>query len=107
MDKIYNKTYLKSSYELERAQFLDSISKYEEITYKLDGTTYTPDFFIYDENDNLIRIEEVKSIYTYENSKVKIANFLRLYEKESKIYHILFKEDLNCIINNKSQQLTF
>ena len=95
MDKIYNKTYLKSSYELERAQFLDSISanwKYEEITYRLEGTTYTPDFFIYDENDNLIRIEEVKG-YLTECNKTKIKNFLEKYNLEN-IYYILFYEDL-------------
>ncbi len=87
---------MKSTYELERAQFLDSISanwKYEEITYKLENTTYTPDFFIYDENNNLIRIEEVKG-WMRPESKEKMQIFIEKYDKESKIFYILFKEDL-------------
>jgi hypothetical protein len=93
----YNGVRLKSSYELKRAKFLDSINtkwKYEEITYELGDFTYTPDFFIYDDDNNLIRIEEVKSEYTYSLRKEKIDMFIEVYKEESKYYHILFEQDL-------------
>lgn len=92
----YNNEKFRSSYEVERAKFLDSISanwKYETITYDLIDTTYTPDFFIYDNKNNLIRIEDVKCVYTYKIRKEKIDKFLRMYEKESKIFNILILEN--------------
>lgn len=56
--------WLRSSYEYIYAKHLDSINanwKIEFKSYKLiNGSTYKPDFFIFDNNDNLIKIIEVK-----------------------------------------------
>jgi len=94
---------LKSTYELKRAKFLDENNitwKYEEITYNLGDTTYTPDFFIYDKSGKLIRIEEIKSTYTYKLKKEKIERFLDMFTEEAKIYVLLFEEDLHILREN-------
>lgn len=56
--------WLRSSYEYIYAKYLDSINvnwKIEFKSYKLiTNETYKPDFFIFDDNNNLIKIVEVK-----------------------------------------------
>ncbi len=94
----YNGYNMRSSYEVKRAIFLDSkniIWTYEEIKYDLLTCKYIPDFHIYDENNNLIRIEEVKCEYTLNKSREKISKFVELYPEQSQIYHIVFGEYLD------------
>ena len=88
--------WMRSSYERRRAAYLDSIGviwKYEEKAYNLENTTWRPDFHIYDEKGNLIRIEEIKG-YVSDGFKRKFPKFCRLYPELLKITRILFEEDL-------------
>lgn len=51
------------------ARYLDSQNvnwKYESQTFELENCTYTPDFFIYDKNNNLKEIVEVKGFENYD-----------------------------------------
>ena len=75
-NRILNKwVWLRSSYEYIFAEYLtENKLKWDtEIkTYKLDdGTKYTPDFFIYDEYDNLNVIVEIKGYLTVNSYKVE------------------------------------
>lgn len=73
--------YLKSSWEVDamRYLFLNGYNfKYEEVRFDLGRYTYTPDFFIYDENNDLIAIIEVKG-WLKDKSATKMMTFLELY----------------------------
>jgi hypothetical protein len=92
----YKKYLMKSSWEIKYAEYLDKNNinwKYEEITYNLGETTYTPDFFIYDENNNLKEIIEIKGILREKYIK-KIKLFEEKYSKEFSIFKQLFQKDL-------------
>ncbi|MDR6549051.1 restriction endonuclease [Paenibacillus qinlingensis] len=59
----YRETFLRSSYEYAYARYLDYFGikwMYEERTYNLGYKDYKPDFFIYDKQNTLIKIVEVK-----------------------------------------------
>ena len=85
----YRNYTLKSSWEYEVAKYLDNngyIWKYEEITYSLDKkSSYTPDFFIYDEKNNLLKLIEVKG-YLREYNKIKLEKFNNLYDIDLEIW---------------------
>lgn len=90
----YNGIKLRSTWELRRAKFLDSLGlnwTYEEKRYDLEKYTYVPDFFIYDINGNLIRIEEIKGWFR-EEAKEKITLFKKLYPKEAKKFKLILNE---------------
>jgi hypothetical protein len=57
--------WLRSTYEYIYAKWLDRNKidwDVEQQTYQLEGTTYRPDFFIY-ENDSLVKIVEIKGYW--------------------------------------------
>jgi len=77
----YNKSnqeyvWLRSTYEYIYAKFLNKIGvnwKIEEQYFLLsDNTKYSPDFYIYDENWNLIQIVEIKGYYDCRAYKVDL-----------------------------------
>ena len=71
----YKSNYLRSSYEFVYAKCLEKLNidyEVEETTYVLEnGTSYKPDFFLYD-NHKLVKIVEVKSEYKSRIKKAKI-----------------------------------
>lgn len=78
----YKNVYLRSSLEFAYAYYLDYKNikwKYEYATYKLDGEQYKPDFFIFDDNDNLVRIVEIKAKENKKDGLNKINKFKKLY----------------------------
>lgn len=78
----YNNIYLRSSLEFAFAYYLDYKNikwKYEEFTYKLKDRQYKPDFFIYDNNDNLIEIIEIKGKENKIDGLKKIQEFNQIY----------------------------
>lgn len=86
---IQGKICFKSSYEFEYAKYLDSKSilwYYEIETFNLGNMTYTPDFFLVNEE----KFVEVKG-YMSELSQNKINKFLEQYPWD---LEILYKEDL-------------
>jgi hypothetical protein len=78
----YKDIRMDSSWEVKVAKYLDSQSiiwKYSHLRYKLsDGSFIHPDFFIFDEFDNIIEIVEVKG-YFREANKIKFQKFKREY----------------------------
>lgn len=76
----YNNIYLRSSLEFAFAYYLDYKNikwKYEEFTYKLKDRQYKPDFFIYDNNDNLIEIIEIKGKENKIDGLKKFKNLIK------------------------------
>jgi len=58
--------WLRSTYEYIYAKFLNKIKtnwKMEDIYYTINSQIYRPDFFIYDDNWNLIKIVEIKGYW--------------------------------------------
>jgi hypothetical protein len=81
----YNNIYIRSSYEYVYIKILekDNIKfKTEEHIYKFkDGSTFKPDFYIYDDNDNFIKIVEIKAedCTYYELGKQKVEKLKQEY----------------------------
>ena len=80
----YKGYYLKSSYEYAYAKYLDFIGakwKYEEHHYNLRGKGYTPDFFIYNQKNELLHIVEIKSNKEeyLEKARIKIKLLKEIY----------------------------
>ena len=93
----YKGIMFRSSYEVERAKFLDENNiewKYEEKTYTFGEETYTPDFFIYDNIGTLTQIEDVKGSWWLEKTKDKIDRWKDAHRQEASIFSIVMKEDL-------------
>lgn len=71
--------WLRSSWEYAYAKYLDDTNvdwKFEVRNYLLaDGSTYRPDFFIY-ENDKLVEVVEVKSFY-FETAQKRVEKAKR------------------------------
>lgn len=78
----YKDIRMDSSWEVKVAKYLDDNNynwKYDSEKYLLsDGRYIHPDFFIYDDNDNLIKIIEVKG-YFRDANKLKFEMFLNEY----------------------------
>lgn len=91
----YKGTYLRSSLEFAYAYYLDSKGvnwKYEqEIFYLEDGTSYKPDFYIYDDEGYLIKIVEIKGEGNRESGIHKVQLFKHKYNYD---LEILFYKDL-------------
>lgn len=68
--------WLRSTYEYIYSKFLNKIGvnwKVEQEVYKLsDGTSYRPDFYIYDEQWNLTKIVEIKGFWDNRAYKVDL-----------------------------------
>lgn len=121
----YNELYLRSSYEYVFCKILEKqniIFKMEEERYLLpNGKYYIPDFFIYDNNNKLIKIVEIKGEAKslakkgYENiemlkklvnveCEIYFLNDLLKFEKELKldIYKLIEEWKIN---NNSNDRL--
>ncbi len=88
--KLNGKICFRSNYELVYAKYLDSKNIkwiYESTTFDLEDTTYTPDFFIPEEDLYV----EIKG-YMYEHAKNKISLFGKKFPNIG--LKILYKEDL-------------
>ena len=75
----YKNIWMRSSYEIKFAQFLDLSGikcQYESKTFNLGNTTYTPDFYIPEWNLYI----EIKG-YWYKGSKERFNLFKKLYPK--------------------------
>lgn len=86
---LQGKIWLRSSYELAYAKYLDSINElwyYEIETFDLGNCTYTPDFFL-PRTDKFIEIKGYMSSIAQE----KISKFLEQYPWD---LEILYEEDL-------------
>lgn len=110
----YSGFYLRSSYEYAYARFLDHMGvkwTYETETYKLGSSTYKPDFFIYNENNKLIKIVEIKS-----RQKTALTSAIILLEKVSKKINVecqllsyrdlldIYKKFMPCSLNFTIQE---
>lgn len=84
--------WLRSTYEYIYLKWLDKNNinfKYELNNFKLsDGTSYRPDFFIYDDDNNLSHIVEIKGYFDNRTYKTK------LLENEYNIKVIVIKDIL-------------
>jgi len=81
--------YLRSTYELAYAKYLDEhkiLYLYENYTYPLGDTTYTPDFFL----PQFEKFVEIKG-WMRKEAQNKIDKFRELYPWK---LEVLFKEDL-------------
>jgi hypothetical protein len=104
----YKNYYLRSSYEYIYCRVLEAQDKKFEIekyTYTLsDGTTYKPDFFILNDNNEIISIDEIKS-----ENKTRIEEAKRkieLLKRQLNIpINLLFSKDLKILC--KENQLDF
>ena len=106
-NKLGKKIWLRSTWEYIYAKWLDKnniLWKIEEKSYKLkNGENYRPDFFIYNNNDILQYIVEVKGyyknrLYKYEmfkkeyNIKIILVDSINDYIEEKKGYREILKE---------------
>lgn len=85
------KIWLRSTYEYIYAKWLDKLNtiwKYEVKSFKLsNGESYRPDFFIYDDMENLQCIVEIKSrYYNQGNREYKFHMFKKEYDIECSIF---------------------
>lgn len=90
----YKNLYLRSSYEYLFCKILEKQNikfKIEECKYMLEnGKYYIPDFFIYDKEDNLVEIVEIKSeAKSIKNKGIKNIELLRkLVDVKCSIYFL-------------------
>jgi len=86
---LQGKIWLRSTYELAYAKYLDEhkiLYLYENYTYPLGDTTYTPDFFL----PQFMKFIEIKG-YMRKEAQEKINKFRKQYPWK---LEVLFKEDL-------------
>jgi hypothetical protein len=86
----YKNTFLRSSYEYAYAVYLDFFNipwKYEVRNFDIGFKTYKPDFFLYNEDGELVKIIEVKSRSKKANEKAQISliAILDLYDLKSEL----------------------
>ncbi|MBD7983176.1 restriction endonuclease [Sporosarcina sp. Sa2YVA2] len=109
----YKGFYLRSSYEYAYAVYLDHYSipwSYEDQVFNIDGKSYKPDFFFYNQYGNLEKIVEIKS--RNKKAREKALHLLKTIEENHQIktelisYEELLRHyssmpmTLNFIINN-------
>lgn len=95
--------WLRSSWEYIYAKWLDKNNYNWDIeikTYNLGDIIYRPDFFIFDENENIIKIIEVKGYW-----KDKLYKFNLLKEKITNIEIILVDKINSYTLNNLKYEL--
>lgn len=103
----YNNIYLRSSFEFAFAYYLDYkkiIWKYEVCTYELKTSKYKPDFFIYNNKGELVKIIEIKSKENRLEGLRKIEEFKKIYNIPIELvdYEILlkiYKEEMPISLN--------
>jgi len=92
LNKNNEKIWLRSSLEYIYAKWLDKNNikwKTEVKTYTASEKTYRPDFFIYDENNNLIEIVEIKGNY-FNNVEERSKKAIYVCEKNNLKLNIIF-----------------
>lgn len=95
--------WLRSSWEYIYAKWLDFnniIWDVEVTSYKLSNSIYRPDFFIYDDNNVLISIVEVKGywkdkLYKFNELKILLNDIDVVLVNEIKSYTTSVKKDIN------------
>lgn len=83
----YKNYYLRSSYEYAYAVYLDHFSipwSYEDQIFEIDGRSYKPDFFFYDQFGDLVKIVEIKS--RNKNAVERAKERLKFIEEEHQIH---------------------
>jgi len=73
----YDRINMRSGWEIAYAKYLDKRKvqwQYEPKHFKLDNTTYTPDFYLPETNEYI----EIKGWFT-EQAKLKIKNFMKTF----------------------------
>lgn len=110
----YSGFYLRSSYEYAYAKFLDHMGvkwKYETEIYKLGSSTYKPDFFIYNENNKLIKIVEIKSRQktALSSAKILLNKISQLIDVECQLLSYsdllnIYKKHMPCSLNYTIQE---
>lgn len=107
----YKNVYLRSSYEYIFYKILEKQNlnfKVEEKTYNLIWSKYTPDFHIYDINNNLIEIAEIKSENKEEFilANKKIKSLSEIVNCKIKIYQLKDLKELCIKYNLNIKELT-
>jgi endogenous inhibitor of DNA gyrase (YacG/DUF329 family) len=85
----YKENYLRSSYEYVYCKILEKKQlkyKVEEIKYDLQNTSYIPDFHIYDNENKLVEIVEIKS-----NNQIEINKTIKKIDELKKIVNVPVK----------------
>lgn len=105
----YNNNYLRSSYEYVYCKILEKQNlnyTIEEIVYDLEKCKYIPDFHVYDNNNKLLKIVEIKS--NNNDEIIKANNKINLLKLQIDVPIVLYKlkdlkricSDINLDINN-------
>ena len=100
----YNGHFLRSAYEYIYCKILESQNlkyKVEEITYEIEDYRYTPDFFIYDENNNLVEIVEIRGHRLNIEERIKDTNLLQEMLGQSIKVRLVTELDLRQICRDK------
>ena len=101
----YNSHYLRSSYEYIFAKILEKQNiKYdvETITYELEDRSYTPDFFIYDDNDKLIEIVEIRGYKLDIQERIKDTQELQSFLGDNVKVSLITDLDMKRICKNNN-----
>lgn len=96
----YNGHYLRSSYEYIFANILEKQNiKYdvETITYELEDYRYTPDFFIYNENNELVEVVEIRGHRLNIEERIKDTKLLQELLGENVKVSLITEVDLKKI----------
>jgi hypothetical protein len=104
----YKDVYLRSSYEYAFAKYLDFKGikwKYEEIIFKLGFKKYKPDFFIYNEYEELQLIVEIKSRNKIAKEEA-LKNLQAMKEKYNIECKIVSYDELKIIYKEMPSTLT-
>jgi len=101
--------WLRSSWEFAYAKFLDEsgvVWDSEVTNYRLsDGTQYRPDFFIYDEKKNLLKIVEIKSTWS-NGSLERIEKFEKFKSEYPEINsEIIIDDELFNLVKRTSKEI--
>lgn len=104
----YKNYYLKSSYEYVFAKILDHDNvnwKYEVKTFDLGFKKYKPDFFIYDDFDELISVIEIKSEIKREQ-EIAIKSLNKLDERYCIKGYMYAYKDLSKMCKERNMKIT-
>jgi hypothetical protein len=97
-----NKIYLRSKLEFLYATWLDFNKikyKVEVCFYEVENRNYKPDFFLYNQNNELIKIVEIKGKKAEKESYLK--QFFYFFENILKVsYEVFYLKELNNLVKN-------
>lgn len=97
----YNNVYLRSFLEFAYAYYLDNKGfkwDYETEIFDLEGVSYKPDFYILDENNDVVKVVEIKGEGNRELGIEKVEKFRKMYSYD---IEILFYKDLVQLYKNE------